>query len=489
MTSGQSFRQRTVAGVFWYFLQQFSFYGIQAATTLILAWFLVPEDFGLMAMVSIFFSLGVTLMDSGISQAVIRKKEVTQEDYSTAFFTNLGLGFLAYVLLFAAAPSIANFYNEPVLSSIVRVAGLVVVINSFQLIQIADLTRKMEFRVQFRVTLPTSLLSGIIAVALAGLGFGVWSLVVQMIVASLAVTVLYWVTNSWRPTLEFSMESFHEMFGFGSKLFISGLISTAFGNIYIVVIGKVFTATQAGYFYFVQQITTLVVSLLSGVVQHVTYPALATLQDDDATLKESTRTIIQSVAYVLFPGLVALMVLAEPLFRVILKADWLPAVPYLQLMCIGSLMYPLHAINLNILKVKGRSDLYLYLEIFKAVFGSLVLVVSLPFGIIGLLVGLIASSVLSFIPNAYFSKTLIGYTIPEQVRDVVPIFLVASAMGLLMYVMGWALSFSDIIELIIISLTGIVFYLIVSQIIRSQAQALLLRILEEQLSLRIANHE
>ncbi len=489
MTAEPSFRQKTVTGIFWYFLQQFSYFGIQGATTLILAWFLVPEDFGLMAMVTIFFSLGVTLMDSGISQAIIRKKEVEQIDYSTAFFTNLGLGILAYALLFAAAPSIANFYNEPALSSIVRVAGLVVVINSFQLIQIADLTRKMEFRVQFRVTLPTSLLSGIVAVALAGLGFGVWSLVAQMVIASLAVTALYWITNSWRPTLEFSKESFHEMFGFGSKLFLSGLISTAYSNIYIVAIGKIFTALEAGYFFFVQQIAALVVTLLSGVVQHVTYPALATHQDDDATLKESFRNIIQTVVYVLFPGLISLIVLAEPLFRIVLKSEWLPAIPYLQLVCISSLMYPLHAINLNVLKVKGRSDLFLYLEVFKTVLGLGILFISLPYGVIGILIGLIVSSVLSFVPNAFFTKSLIGYTIPEQVRDVVPIFLVASAMGLLMYVISWLFTFSDIIEVIIISLAGLAFYLIVNLTIRSQAQALLLHILEEQLSLRITNHE
>ena len=489
MTSESTFRQKTVTGIFWYFLQQFSYFGVQGATTFILAWFLVPEDFGLMAMVTIFFSLGVTLMDSGISQAIIRKKEVGQTDYSTAFFTNLGLGILAYALPFAAAPAIANFYNEPVLSSIVRVAGLVVIINSFQLIQIADLTRKMDFRVQFRVTLPTSLLSGVVAVALAGLGFGVWSLVAQMVIAAFAVTVLYWITNSWRPTLEFSMESFHEMFGFGSKLFLSGLISTAYSNIYIVVIGKIFTALEAGYFYFVQQITALVVTLLCGVVQHVTYPALATLQDDDASLKESFRNIIQTVVYVLFPGLIALIVLADPLFRIVLKSEWLPAIPYLQLVCISSLMYPLHAINLNILKVKGRSDLFLYLEVFKTVLGLVILFISLPYGVIGILVGLIVSSVLSFVPNAFFTKSLIGYTIPEQVRDVVPTFLVASVMGLLIYIISFSFTFSHIIEIIVISLAGLAFYLIVNHTIGSQAQAILLHILEEQLSLRITNHE
>lgn len=489
MTSEPTFRQKTATGVFWYFLQQLSFYGIQGGTTLILAWFLVPGDFGLMAMVSIFFSLGVTLMDSGISQAIIRKKEVDQADYSTAFLTNLGLGILAYSLLFIAAPFIAEFYREPILSPIVRVAGLVIVINSFQFIQVADLTRKLEFRVQFRVTLPASFLSGIVAIALASIGFGVWSLVAQMITSSIAVTGLYWITNNLRPTLEFSRESFREMFGFGSKLFVSGIISTAYSNIYIVVIGRIFTATQAGFYYFAEQIAMLVVSLLSGVVQHVTYPALATLQDDDATLKDSFRKIIQTVVYVLYPGLIAIIVLAEPIFRVLLKPDWLPAVPYLQLMCIGSFMYPLHAINLNILKVKGRSDLYLYLEIFKAALGGVILLISISFGVFGILVGLIVSSVLSFIPNSYYSNRLIGYSVPEQLIDVIPILLVASGMGLLMYEVGQFLMLNDILEIVIISFTGLAFYLLINCRIGSQAQSLLIQIVEEQLTKRMTSHE
>ena len=463
--------------------------GIQIGTTLILAWFLLPEDFGLIAMISVFFAIANSIMDSGFSQALIRKKDVTQTDYSTAFYTNLVLGLLAYALLFAAAPFIAGFYDEPRLVLLVRVVGLVVIINSFQLVQVADLTRKLNFKVQFRVTLPGAVLSAVVAVGMAALGFGVWSLAAQMLVSSFAVTALYWVANSWRPTREFSIDSLNEMFGFGSKLLLSGLIDTVFVNLYVVVIGKLFSATIVGYYYFALQIQQLVVSQLSGAVQKVTYPALATLQDDNASLKAFYRKIIQVITYIVFPSMVGLAVLAEPLFTVFLKEDWLPAVPYLQLLCVVGMLYPLHSINLNILKVKGRSDLFLYLEIIKKILVVIVLLISVPYGIFGILIGQVVTSFLCYIPNSYFSIKLIDYSVPEQLRDFVPTLLLAVAMGIVMYVTGLILPFDGFVFLLVVGLLGTAFYILINHLLKIQAQSLLLQIIKEQNIKRIKNHE
>jgi O-antigen/teichoic acid export membrane protein len=484
-----TFRHKTVTGIVWNFLQQISRYGIQSGTTLLLAWFLVPEDFGLMAMVSVFFAVANSLMESGFNEAIIRKKEVSQTDYSTVFYINIVLGVSAYALLFVSAPLIGAFFNEPLLVALVRVVGLVVIINSFQQVQVADLTRRLEFRVQFRVALPAALLSGAVAVSMAILGFGVWSLAAQMLTSSLAVTVFYWIANDWRPSRDFSIESFHELFGFGSKLLVSGLIDKAFNNLYVVAIGRLFSATEAGFFFFSSQILILIVSLLSDVVQHVTYPALATLQDDNSHLKIFYRGIIQTVVYVIFPGLISLIVLAEPLFRLLLKEEWLPAVPYLQLLCIGGLMYPLHSINLNILKVKGRSDLFLYLEIIKKTIIGVTLLISLPYGIIGILIGGIVSSVLGYIPNSYFSNKLIDYSVPEQLRDVIPTLLVATAMGIIMYFLGLALPLDGLSKIVVLGVSGALFYVVINHLLKTQAQALLLNILEEQWRKKGAPHE
>jgi len=489
MSTDTSFRQKTITGVIWNFLQLISQYGIRAGTTFLLAWFLVPADFGLMAEIAVFFAIANSVMDSGFVQALIRKKEVSLLDYSTVFYTNLLLGVLAYLLLFASAPAIGSFFNEPRLVLLVRVAGLVVIINSFQLVQVADLTRKMDFKAQFRVTLPATLLSGIAAVTLAILGYGIWSMVAQMLISALAITVFYWIVNRWRPLLAFSKESFLELFGFGSKLFVSGLTDTVFNNLYVVVIGRLFSAIEAGYYFFGMQIETIVISLLLGVVQNVTYPALATLQDDNESLKQVYRKIILTVSYVVFPAMISLVVLAEPLFRLFLKDDWLPAVPYLQLICIIGLMYPLHSINLNILKVKGRSDLFLYVEFVKKGIEAGSLILSLPFGIFGILVGQIVGSVLAYIPNIYFSKKLIGYSIGEQARDVFPTLMVATATGVFMYLVDMALPFGGFLEIIVCGSLGLLVYMSANHLLKIQGQPLMLQIFREQWNRRSAGHD
>ncbi|KKG83655.1 lipopolysaccharide biosynthesis protein [Methanosarcina mazei] len=488
MDSTNTLRHKTITGIIWNFFEQLFRVGIQTITTLILAWYLVPEDFGLIAMISVFFAIAHTLIDSGFSQALVRKKEVSQIDYSTAFYTNLVMGFLIYVLLFVFAPYISGFYNEPRLVALVRVMGLVVIINSFQLVQVADLTRKLNFKIQFRVTLPSALFSGITAVSMAAMGFGIWSLVAQMLIFSFACTTLYWIANTWRPSKDFSIKSLNEMFGFGSKLLASGLLDVVFQNIYIITIGKLFSATLVGYYFFAQRIQQLVVEQLSGAVQKVTYPALSTIQNDDTALKEFYRRIIQTVTYVVFPSMVALIVLAEPIFNLILKDDWSPAVPYLQLLCIAGLLYPLHAINLNILKVKGRSDLFLHLEIVKKIIIVVIVLISVRFGIFGILIGEIIGSVLLYIPNSYFSVKLINYSIPEQLHDFIPTSLLSFAMGITMYTAGLFLSLGEFVYILVIGLGGALFYILSNYLLKMPAQLLILQIIKERCSKGVQSH-
>jgi O-antigen/teichoic acid export membrane protein len=480
MNSTNTLRQKTITGIIWTFFEQLFRAGIQTITTLILAWFLLPEDFGLMAMITVFFTIANALIDSGFSQALIRKKEVNQTDYSTAFYTNLVLGLLVYALLFASAPLIASFYDDPRLIVLVRVVGLVVIINSFQLVQVADLTRKLNFKVQFKVTLPSAIFSGVVAIFMAEMGFGVWSLVAQMLISSFAATTLYWIINKWRPSKDFSIESLNEMFGFGSKLLASGLINTVFQNIYVIIIGKLFSATLVGYYFFAQRIQQLVVTLLSDAVQKVAYPALSTIQDDNMALKGFYRKIIQVVTYIVFPCMIALAVLTKPLFSLMLKEDWLPAVPYLQLLCIVGLLYPLHAINLDILKVKGRSDLFLYLEIVKKLMIVIVILVSVQFGIFGILIGQIVSSILAYIPNSYFSIKLIDYSVMEQLDDFIPTLLLAVTMGILMYAAGLVLSLGEFAYILVIGLVGATFYVLTNHLLKMPAQLLMLQIIKEQ---------
>ncbi len=488
MNSTNTLRHKTITGIIWTFLEQIFRVGIQTITTIILAWFLLPEDFGLMAMIAVFFAIASSLTDSGFSQALIRKKKVSQTDYSTAFYTNLVLGLLVYALLFASAPFIASFYDETRLIVLVRVVGLVVIANSFQLVQIADLTRKLNFKVQFKVTLPSAIFSGVVAIFMAAMGFGVWSLVAQMLISSFAATALYWIINKWRPSKDFSVESLNEMFGFGSKLLASGLIDTVFQNIYVIVIGKLFSVTLVGYYFFAQRIQMLVVTQLTGAVQKVTYPALSSIQNDNIALKAFYRRIIQVVTYIVFPCLIALAVLTKPLFSLMLKEDWLPAVPYLQLLCIAGLLYPLHAINLNILKVKGRSDLFLYLEIVKKLMIVIIILISVRFGIFGILIGQIVSSVLDYIPNSYFSIKLIDYSVAEQLHDFIPTLLLAVSMGVIMYSVGLALPLGKFAYILVIGLGGAAFYVLANRLLKMPAQLIMFQIIKEQYLKKGQNH-
>lgn len=484
MNSADNLRNKTIVGTIWTFFEQIFRVGIQTVTTIILAWYLLPEDFGLMAMMAVFFAIGNSLMDSGFSQALIRKKEINQTDYSTVFYSNLVLGLLAYLLLFASAPLIANFYDDSRLVILVRVVGLVIIINSFQLVQVADLTRKLNFKIQFKVAMASAIFSAVVAISMAAMGFGIWSLIAQILATAFTATALYWIANKWRPSKDFSVGSFKEMFGFSSKLFASGLIYTVFQNMYVIVIGKLFLATVLGHYFFAQKIQQLVVTQLTEAVQKVTYPALSTIQDDNKALKDFYCKIIQVVTYIVFPCMISLIVLAEPLFSFMLKEDWLPAVPYLQLLCIAGLLYPLHAINLNILKVKGRSDLFLYLEVVKLMMIVLILLVSVQFGIFGILIGQIISSVLTYIPNSYYSVEMIDYSIPQQLKDFIPTLAISITMGGFMYFTGLLLPIRDFVYLLVVGLLGVLFYVLMNHLLKMPAQLLLLQIIKDQLQKR-----
>ncbi len=373
-------------------------------------------------------------MDSGISQALIRQENVTQEIYSTAFYANIALGFVSYGLLFVAAPWIAEFYETPALVTLIRVASLSVIIHSFQVVQVSHFTRMLNFKRQLQAGVPASFLSGALAVYMAYMGFEVWALVAHILCADFLKTAFLWKMQDWRPSWQFDKNALKEMYKFGYKLFLSGILDTVFKNIYVLVIAKMFTVSTTGLYFFADKIRELITSQLVNSIQAVTYPALSSMQNDDVRLKGAYKKVIIVTTFILFPTILFFAVLAGPLFELLLPSKWMPAVPYLQLMCFTSLMYPLHSINLNILKVKGRSDLFLYLEIIKKCVISIVLVFSISYGIYGILIGQVLCSVIAYIPNSYFSKKVISYSITEQLRDFMPSLLLSFTIAIIGYI-------------------------------------------------------
>lgn len=451
--------KQTSISFFWNFLEQFLRRGIGIGITLVLAWFLIPEDYGLIAMMAVFLSISSLIVEGGIGQALIRKLDVTQLDYSTAFYANIVLAVFAYGMLFLLAPWIAAFYGENLLVSLIRVSGLSILFGSLVVVQDVILSRELRFKLKLKIALPSSVIAGVIAIFLAYMGYGVWALVTQMITSSILTALLYWRLKIWRPSPEFSWSALKTLFGFGGYLFTEQLLSVLFNNLYVVVIAKTFLSSTAGFYFFSEKIKDLVIHQVVNSIESVTYPALAKLQSDNIKLKEGYRKITQVTTFLFFPVMALLAALAEPLFQTILPVKWLPAALYLQLMCIAATLYPLHSINLNILKVKGRADIILYLGVYKKLVMIGVFIIALKFGVIGILVGQIVSSILAYIPNSYFSAKRINYSMLEQIMDFVSSFMLSSLIAGLVYGAVYWFKLPHLTEFILFGSMGGVAYL------------------------------
>jgi O-antigen/teichoic acid export membrane protein len=476
-----SLTQKTISGIIWNFAEQIGRKGISVIITLMLARFLVPADYGLVAMMAVFLAVATSLMDSGFTQALIRLPDATPSDFDTAFYANLALGFLAYMLLFLAAPLIAGFYDESRLTLLIRVAGINILIHAFQVIQRAVLSRELNFKVQLQASLPAGIISGTVAIILAYNGFGVWALIVQMLLSSFILTLLLWKLQGWRPGLSFSKTSLESMYNFGYKLFLSVLLNIVFENIYVIVIAKLFATATAGYYFFADKLKNLVVSQFVSSIQAVTYPALSSLQTDDTRLKAGYKKVIQVTTFIFFPVILTLAALTDPLFKILLPEKWYPAVLYLQLMCLANVTYPLHLFNLNVLKVKSRSDLFLYLEIFKKTLIAIVLFMSVKFGVIGILIGQIIISVFAYIPNSYFSAKLINYPVREQMEDFMPCLALSSSVALIVYFTGLILDWPSAVELCILAIFAGLLYLAGAYLLKLQGFTLAKQMMVERM--------
>lgn len=471
---------RTVEGILWNFAEHIGRRGINIVVTLLLTRFLAPEDFGFVAIMSSVIAIASGLMDSGFKQALIRMENAVQVDYNTAFFANLGMGSAAYVMLYAAAPKIAGFYGEPSIGVMIQACGIVILINAFSVVQSAILSKNLDFKALLMASVPASLISGVAAVVLAYFGFGVWSIIGQMILNALLFLAFLWHIGSWRPTLVASRRSFHEMYSFGSRLFAASTLDIIFSNLYVIVIAKFFNASIVGYYFFADKIKELVVSQLVSSVKTVTYPALSTIQNDNLRLKDGFRKVLRVTTFTLFPAMVFLAALSEPLITVFLPDNWMPSVPYLQLLCLTGILMPVHILNLNVLQVKGRSDLFLRLEIIKKFILVVTLMISLKFGIYGILIGRIITSILNYFPNSYYSSRLINYPIREQLADFLPTLSLSGVIGGLVYTSVALLDWPALAELAVFGILAAALYLFAAYVFKMEALELAIRLTKYQ---------
>lgn len=451
-------KSKVSEGFLWSSIERFSIQGIQFIVGIIIARILSPGDYGLMGMTVVFLAISQVFIDSGFSTALIQKKDRNETDYSTVFYFNIALGILFYLLLFAAAPLIARFYRQPELINLTRVLGINVFLISLAVVQRAKLTVIVDFKTQAKAGFIAVVLSGACGVVLAYLGYGVWALVMQVLLNNALNTALLWIYSRWVPSLIFSTRSFRYLFAFGSKLLGAGLLDTLYKNIYSLIIGKLFSSAELGYYTRADQFSQLPSSNITGIIQRVTFPVLCSLQEDEERLKQVYKKFIQMSALLIFPLMLGLAALAVPLIRLILTEKWLPSAPLLQWLCLGSMLYPIHALNLNLLNVKGRSDLFLRLEIIKKTIMTAAILLTFRYGVLIMMMGLAVTSYITLFINTYYTKKLIGYGIWKQMRDLSAIFLLAGGSAFL----AWGstqLQISDISQLTVGTLAGTTFYL------------------------------
>lgn len=464
-TTVSSLRHKTVHGVSWSLVDNVASSGISFIVGIVLARILSPAEFGLLGMITVFIAVSNSIVDSGFSSALIRKPNATPVDYNTVFYFNLLIGVLLYFLLFLSAPAISNFFHEPLLIPVTRVMGIVLIINAFSLIQRTLLEKKVDFKTQAIISLIASVTSGIVGIAMALYGFGVWSLVGQQLSRQLLNSIFLWIFSSWRPAREFSKKSFKELFGFGSKLLVSEMINTLYKNLYYLIIGKFYSASQLGQYTRAELFNNVFSSNLTAVVQRVSYPVLSSIQDEADRLKQAYRRVIKTTMLVTFACMLGLSAIAKPLIIILIGNKWLPAVAFIQIICFAEMLYPLHAINLNMLQVKGRSDLFLKLEIIKKLFAILPISLGIFYGIEYMLWGSVLTSFVAYFLNSYYSARLVDYSTRTQLKDIFPTFVVSLAVAAIMWSIT-LLNYSVMLTLLLQCSTGLLLGIIVYELIK-----------------------
>ena len=437
LMNNNSIKAKVLSSLFWKLMEQGGSQGIQFIVQIVLARLLLPEDFGLIAIVTIFILLANVFVQSGFNTALIQKKDADDEDFSSVFYLSLFVAGLLYVVLFLTSPFISVFYRSPQLILILRVLSVTLFFGAFNSIQNAYVARNMMFKKLFFSSLGAIIISGTVGIATAYLGWGVWALVAQQLTNQLAVTLILWFTVKWRPKLLFSIEKVKVLFSFGWKLLASSLINTLYMEIRSLIIGKIYIPAMLGFYDRGQQIPKVIVSNIDGAIQSVMLPALASQQDDKKRVKAMMRRAIMTSSFIMFPMMVGLAVVAEPVVKIILTDKWLPAVPFLQIFCASYSLWPIHTANLQAINALGRSDIFLKLEIIKKVIGIIILGVSIPFGIYAIAWGVLISGVISTFINAYPNLKLLNYSYIEQWKDIMPSLGISLVMGAVVYTLNF----------------------------------------------------
>ena len=420
----------------WRYAERCGAQGIQFIVQIVLARLLTPSDYGLVGLITVFITIAQVFAQSGLGQALVQHKNADNTDFSTVFYYSMVFSIVLYITLFFCAPLIADFYGSPELTAIVRVLGLVVVIGAVNSVQQAYVQKTMQFKRFFWATLGGTLASAVIGIIMAYKGFGVWALVAQQLTNQIIDTIVLWLTVKWRPIRTFSAARMKQLFSYGWKLLCSSLLDTAYNNVYSLVIGKFYSSADLGYYNRGKQFPVLIIQNINSAIDSVLFPVLSEVQNEKARLKSMVRRSIMTSTFLIFPSMAGLAAVAEPLTRILLTDKWLPAVPFIQFCCFTYAFWPVHTANLQAIKAIGRSDIFLKLEIIKKVFGIAVLIITLPFGLYVMMIGRCVSTVFGSFINAFPNRKLIGYSYGEQIKDMLPSFLLSLVMFFILLAVG-----------------------------------------------------
>jgi len=474
-------KQKAIHGALWSFFDAFASQGIQFFVGILLARLLLPHEFGTIGLITVFIAISQSFINSGFSSALIRKQNCTQLDYSTVFFFNILIGILFFCLINILSPIISFFLKESQVENVLRGLSFVLVIDSISIVQRTILTKQVNFKLQTRISLIAGLISGSIGVFCAYHGFGVWSLVALQLVRQTIITLLLWLWNKWFPSFVFSFRAFKELFGFGSKLLLSGVLDTIYKNIYYFIIGKYFSVVDLGYYTRADQFKNLASQNMTSVIHRVSYPILSTIQNDTVALKSAYRKLIRIVVFVTFVVMLGVAGSAKQMILTLIGEKWLPSVVYLQMLCFVGMLYPLQALNLNMLNIQGRSDLFLRIEIMKRILSIPAIIVGIFVSIKVMIFGMIINALISYFLNSYWSGKIIDYSTLKQIKDVFPAFLLSLVNGAIVYSVGEILGDSYVLAFVMQITTSVVFIMASSELMGLYEYKVLKNILKEKI--------
>ena len=421
----ESLRNKTISGTFWSATDAFLGQGVTFLVGIVLARLLSPTEYGLIGIALIFTVVLSGIVDSGFSTALIRKKDATDTDYNTMFITNMVMSLLLFVVLYFASPLISVFFNRPELTSVTRAMGLILIFQALSITQVTILTKKIDFKTKTKASLISAVISGVVGVTMAFMGYGVWALVGQKLSNTLLYSICLWFLNRWWPNGSFSRKSFSYMWGFGWKLMLSGLLENTWNQLYQVVVGKFYSPASLGQYSRSKEYATIVSAQFTSIIQRVTYPVLSEVQDDQDRMVSAYRRIIKMTMFVIVLLMISLGAVAEPFIYCLIGPKWHEAATYLPLICLSMSLYPLHAINLNMLKVLGRSDIYLEIEIIKKIISIVPICLGIFVSIYWMLIGTIVTGIIAFFLNSYYTGKHLGYSSFMQIKDITPSYSLA----------------------------------------------------------------